>query len=265
MKKNFQYLIHIRFLGFRFHGWSKQTGLKTVHSMVDKTVAFVLQHDSFKTLGSSRTDARVSAESFYVALYLDDALDNLNEFLDLLNLNFPTDIEAMELQEVSPDFNVIQSAKTKEYLYLFAPHCKGHPFSASLVTMIPDELDLDQMKAGAKLFKGTHNFQNYVTKPNEKTELVRTVSQSDIIPNRFYQSSFFPSEVFAFQLESSGFMRNQVRLMMGQLLELGKGHISLNDLADSLENKRSQPFKTIAPASGLILWKTYLIEFIQKP
>ena len=45
------YLIHIQYLGFRFHGWAKQTGLKTLHQMIDKTLPFVLGDKSFKTLG----------------------------------------------------------------------------------------------------------------------------------------------------------------------------------------------------------------------
>ena len=55
------YLVHIQYLGFRFHGWQRQPGVKTVESMVVKTLAFILGHEDFKILGAGRTDAMVSA------------------------------------------------------------------------------------------------------------------------------------------------------------------------------------------------------------
>ena len=66
------YLIHIQFLGFRFHGWQKQPDVKTVHEMIDKTLWFVLGHEAYKTMGASRTDAKVSAQHFVFELFLND-------------------------------------------------------------------------------------------------------------------------------------------------------------------------------------------------
>ncbi len=82
------YLIHIQYLGFRFHGWQKQPGVKTLESMITKTIGFVLGHSGFKILGTSRTDAMVSANHSACELFIDDGLDP-DAFLKALNGNLP--------------------------------------------------------------------------------------------------------------------------------------------------------------------------------
>ena len=90
--KKYYYLIHIQYLGFRFHGWQKQEGLKTVHLMIDRTVKFILKHDDFKTLGTSRTDAMVSANHSAFELFMKTPLEDETSFLDDMNLYLPSDI-----------------------------------------------------------------------------------------------------------------------------------------------------------------------------
>lgn len=257
MKYQSSYIIQLQYLGYRYHGWAKQTGLKTVHHMVDKTVQFVLGHDNFRTIGGSRTDAMVSALDYSLQLFTNENID-LNSFLIEYNKNLPADIRALSVKEVSSDFNIIQAAKLKEYLYLFASGEKSHPFGSSLVATFIEELDIQLMREGAKLFEGTHHFKKYCTKPSPQTQFTRTVELSVIEENTFFEASFFPKSSYAFRIQSKGFMRNQVRLMMGQLIELGKHKISLNDLEKSLSEPDDTHLEYIAPASGLMLHKVIL-------
>lgn len=246
------YFIKIQYLGFRLHGWAKQTGLKTVHERIDKTIEFVLGHTDFKTMGSSRTDAMVSANesSFVLSVSLKQSKE---AFFEKLNLNLPPDIKALSIQEVELNYNPLQPGKKKTYLYLFSSGSKPHPFCAAMLTSILEPLNIETMKKGAKLFEGEHDFINYATKPNTNTKTLRTISKCSIEENTFYTASFFPTKTYALQIKSKGFLRNQVRLIMAQLFKLGKGEISLIDIENSLKVKRDQPFREIAPGSGLIL------------
>ncbi len=253
MKKYF-YLIHIQYLGFRFHGWAKQPNVKTVHQFIDKTLPFVLGHKNFKTLGSSRTDAMVSANHAVFELFLNEPLDQQQFFYDL-NSNLPTDIRANKIEETDAKFNVIQSPKTKEYLYLFAFGEKCHPFTAPILSSFMEKLDIEKMKRGARLFEGTHNFRKYCTKPSVKTIFKRTIEKSYIGENDIYKANFFPEKSYAFHIHGKGFMRNQIRLMMGQLLRLGRGEINLEEIKKSLTKPDEIPLDCIAPPSGLILNK----------
>jgi tRNA pseudouridine38-40 synthase len=254
MKSKFYYLIHLQYCGYRFHGWAKQTNVKTVHQMVDRTIRFVLGELRFKTLGSSRTDALVSANHMVFELFLDAPIET-SKFLEELNINIPADIKAEKIEETDNTFNIIQSPKAKEYIYLFAFGKKHHPFAAPLMALFTFDMDIELMKQGAKLFEGSHYFKRYCTKPSPTVDFNRTIELSEIRVNDVYEANFFPESSFAYHIHSKGFMRHQIRLMMGQLILLGKGEISMKFLAETLTNPDSQHFDYIAPASGLILNK----------
>ncbi|MGV6861985.1 MAG: tRNA pseudouridine(38-40) synthase TruA [Putridiphycobacter sp.] len=253
MKEKYFYLVHIQYLGFRFSGWAKQPKVKTLHQMVDKTMFFMFGDGKTKTLGCSRTDAKVSANHFVFELFIDEAITDFDAFIADFNFNSPADLKALSIEETTASFNIISDAKTKEYVYLFAHSQKPHPFAAPLVTTLLDTLDIELMKQGAKLFEGEHNFKKYCTKPSPDTNFIRTIACCEIVENTLYQANFFPSQTYLMRVVSKGFMRNQVRLMMGQLFELGKGTISLEELQESLLGLDDDYFNEIAPQSGLIL------------
>ena len=252
--KNYFYLIHIQYLGYRFHGWAIQPNVKTVQLMIEKTVAFVLEHKDFKVLGSGRTDAKVSANHMCFELFLKNPIHEA-DFLKDFNSNLPNDIRALKIEPTDAKFNIIQSPKTKEYMYFFAHNEKPHPFSAPLISTFQFSLDIELMKKGAELFEGTHNFKKYCTKPSPKTQFERTVTKSVIEENDIYSANFFPTKSYVYHIHSKGFMRYQVRLMMGQLILLGKGDITLDILKDSMLNPDATTLDYIAPPSGLILHK----------
>lgn len=256
MQHKYFYLIEVQYLGFRFHGWQKQPNLKTVHFMIDKTLKFVLGHTDFRTVGSSRTDAKVSANSGAFELFLQEPILNKKSFLELFNQNLPSDIKVLNVSEVDSKFNIIQTPRIKEYLYLFSFGEKAHPFSAALVASTMDMLDIELMKEGAKLFEGQHNFVNYCAKPTAETKVERKVLYSRIQENVQYQANFFPTKTYAYHVHGKGFLRYQVRLMMGQLFRLGKHEITLDEIKHSLTGEELNQVITVAPSSGLILNNT---------
>lgn len=256
MKKHY-YLITIQYLGFRYSGWFTQKDQTTVQGMVDKTVKFVLGHDNFKTLGASRTDAKVSANETFFELFIDEPL-NIETFLPEFDKNLPPDIRAIDIREVSATFNIIQTPKEKEYIYLFSFGQRAHPFSASMMASFVEELHIDLMMQGAKLFEGVHNFKPYCARSSEKQHFEREVTLCQIEENKEYTASFFPEKSYLLRVKGKGFLRYQIRLMMGQILRLGRGEINLNDIRASLDGTIQEPIPVIAPGSGLILKQTIL-------
>jgi len=252
LKRHF-YLIEFQYLGFRYHGWQKQPNVLTVEHMVSRTMAYVLGHKKFKLLASGRTDAKVSANHAYVELFLDGDPIVLEEFFPLLNENLPADIRAIGITQVDEKFNVIKAPKGKEYLYLFSFGSKNHPFAAPYMTGISYDLDIESMKQAAKLFEGTHDFRSYAFRPNPETQTTGTIETSEIIPNTMYTANFFPEHSYVFRISGKGFKRQQIRLMMGALFDLGEGKISLDFIKETLDPKQSIKLERIAPASGLIL------------
>lgn len=252
MKKYF-YLITIQYLGYRFHGWQKQPNVKTLHLMVDRTFNFILEGKRFKSLSSGRTDAMVSAECAAIELFLFEPIEDIPAFLELFNRNLPQDIRALEIKEVDAKFNIIQSSKIKEYLYLFAHGEKCHPFCAPIMTTILDALDIELMKEGAKLFEGENYLKTYCYKPTDNGVYTREIMLCELVENTLYTANYFPEKTYILRVQGKGFMRNQIRLMMGTLIDLGKGKLSLQDIKDSLKPDNDIKMNYIAPASGLIL------------
>ena len=251
------YLIRIEFLGFRYHGWQKQAKLKSVQGMIDKTFEFILGHTDFKTLGCGRTDAKVSADDFAFELFVNESFD-CDKLLKRLNVELPSDIRAKSVQVVSEDFNIIQHSKIKEYHYYFSSGEKSHPFNAALIRDFGAALNMELMKEAAALFMGTHNFKRFASKPSVNTIFERSISQSVIEDNTRFVDDFTPKEAFVFKVRSKGFLRYQVRLMVGALVDVGRGTMTLEDLKETLEDFNGTQIRHIAPSSGLILHK---VEF----
>ena len=248
------YLIRIEFLGFRYHGWQKQGDLKTVQGMMDKTFSYIFQHDLHRTLGCGRTDAKVSADDFALELFTNEHIEN-EVLLKELNRNLPFDIRAKSVEKASADFNIIQHSKMKEYHYRFSFGEKSHPFNAPFMINFGKRLNIDLMIEAASFFIGNHNFKRYVSHPSEHTIFKREVISSYIEKDTKKIGYFTPENAYVFKVSSPGFLRYQVRLMMGALLDVGRGDWNLTDLKESLENFEGPQTKHIVPSSGLNLHK----------
>jgi len=114
-------------------------------------------------------------------------------------------------------------------------------------------LDIDLMKKGAKLFEGEHYLKAYCYKPTEHGIYNRKIVTCEIKENTIYTANFFPKKTYLLRVRGKGFMRNQIRLMMGTLIDLGKGKLTLEDIESSLKSNNTIRMEYIAPASGLIL------------
>ena len=251
----YYYLVKIQFLGFRYHGWQKQPNVKTVEEMLTKTIRFVLGEEiRFKVLGSSRTDAKVSVNDGAFELFIDDLpIRDLIELEDNLNKNLPPDIRILAIREVNKEFNIIQAPKIKEYCYLFSFGEKNHPYAAPFIANFLEQLDLDLMKEGASLFKGHHNFKSYCARSNEKTNFYRELEECVIIDNEWLSASFFPKTSYMLKIKGKGFLRYQIRLIMGVLIQLGRHEIDLDYIKESLSAETEVLITYVAPASGLHL------------
>ncbi|MGJ8745671.1 tRNA pseudouridine(38-40) synthase TruA [Polaribacter sp.] len=256
MKYSYSYIIKIQFLGFRFSGWQKQTNAKTLHDLVDKTLSFVFEDVSmsYKTIGIGRTDAKVSANCYFVQLFtaflVDEAL-----FVKSLNANFSPDFRGISIQSVDRKFNIIKAAKVKEYHYYFSFGDKNHPFAAPFMVNIDKELDVRLMKTAANLFEGEHYFHKYCTKPSEQTIFKRVINSCEIVENDILTANFFPEKSYILKVRGKGFLRYQIRLMMATLFEVGKGNLDLQFIEASLREDNDRKFmRNNAPSSGLQLY-----------
>ncbi len=252
-RRRFYYLIKLQYLGFRYSGWQKQPGQKTIEQMLLKTLRFILPKADFKILGAGRTDAKVSALDAAFELFVNVPIDDPKQFQTLFNKNLPPDIRIIAISETDAQFNIIQNSKEKEYVYLFSHGEKNHPFAAPFIANVVDVLDIDLMQKACKLFEGEHDFSSYTARLQENTQFVRTVESCEIRPNEILRANFFPEKSFALHVKGKGFMRYQIRMMMGALIQLGRGELKLAAIEKSLKENNSIQLTFVAPGSGLLL------------
>lgn len=259
MKKfKFRYILCLQFLGFRYHGWQPQKDIKTVQLMLERTFKYILKHNQFKLLGSSRTDAMVSAQDFRCQLFISESLEE-ERILKDLNQNLPMDIRCLDINQVDDSFNIIQDIKSKEYHYYFSFGEKPHPYTAPFSTHINGVLDIEKMQRAASLFLGGHDFTqfSYRTTPNKNYQ--KTIYKSKIIANQLFQGPLFSSNSWVYQISGNGFSHHQVRIMISSLIRLGKEEIDEHDIKAALQNKQGlnqhKKLGFVAPASGLHLHK----------
>lgn len=227
--------------------------------MLTKTLKFILPDSKFKILGAGRTDAKVSALDMAFELFLYDVpLKDLEDFKNDFNRNLPSDIRIIDLKEVGQEFNVIKDSKQKEYVYLFSFGEKNHPYCAPFLTNIIDDLDIDLMIKCADLFVGKHDFSAYTARLKPNTKVVRTIDSCKIIENSLLEANFFPKTSYALHIKGAGFMRYQIRMIMGALIQVGKGELLVSDIEASLLSTNRTTLTFVAPGSGLML---YNIDF----
>lgn len=222
--------------------------------MVDNTIRYVLGVQEYKTLGCSRTDAKVSAEDYAFELFLTEDI-NPNNFLIAFNQNLPGDIRGLSIDRIDSFFNIIQDAKVKEYHYHFTFGGKPHPFLASEMAIFPELLDIDQMMEAARLFTGVHNFRRYVNKPSGDIQFEREILMAELEEIEVANERLGTLPHCVFKVSGNGFMRYQVRLMAGTIVAVGKGEWTIEDVEASLLPDKEESLPWVAPASGLRLHK----------
>jgi tRNA pseudouridine38-40 synthase len=253
--KPFRYLVECQYLGFRFHGWQKQPEVITVQGHIEKTLNFVFEEKvKFKTMGAGRTDAMVSVESSWFELFLEEEIHDLSLFLEKTNQNLPMDIRFLSIKKREGGEDLIQASKEKEYWYFFSFGQKNHPFCSPFLVNILEDLDVDLMQRGAKIFEGEHDFKRFIKNANVDSLHVREVNFSTIEKNTLIEANFFPKESYVYRVRGPGFGRYQIRFMMGALFAIGKRELTLEELEQALSSSENRaPLTKKAPASGLVL------------
>lgn len=248
----YSYLFEIQYLGLRYHGWQVQKGLKTIQGTLERVFRYVLGHEDFTVLGSSRTDSGVSCLKGAFALFLREELI-VPDFIQTANENLPSDIRLVQGKPVSRDFNIIQDVIAKRYGYYFAIGEKPHPFHSVALAYAGKNPDIELMRKAAALFIGKHDFRRFCTQGKQIEDYTREIHTSEIVSISSNEGFWHGENTYVFRVRGDGFLMHQVRRMAAALFLVGKGEVSLNDIVRALTEKEAQPFCPKAPAQGLVL------------
>lgn len=235
--------------GTDFHGWQAQPEQRTVQGVLEEVARKVLRHAVY-IHGSGRTDAGVHAAG-QVANFLTEGDIPVDRLRHALGSRLPRDLSLLRGREVGLGFVASRHAMSKLYRY------RVYAAASRPVTVLQQRythhfwhpLDAERMRAAGRHFVGTHDFAALASKGSERFSTVRTVVRCEVY--RRYDE-------LRFDIEGTGFLYNQVRNMVGTLVEVGRGHWEPEQVGEILAGRdRSQAGPT-APAKGLCLqWVRY--------
>jgi tRNA pseudouridine38-40 synthase len=246
------YIFYIQYLGFRYHGWQVQPGVKTIQGVLNKNFRYILGPFDFTILGASRTDAGVSCCRGAFQLFSESPLD-LEAVVAKMNLVLPDDIRLLEARPVPDDFNIIHSVKAKSYRYQFCIGEKFHPFNAANMASFAFTPDIGLMQEALHLFLGTHDFRRYCSQDKVTENYKREIFEIDIFSHPLAGMGDIPKKSYVFRIVGKGFLRYQIRIMMAALLEIGRENLHFQDIQDALLSDDASPIAPPAPAHGLLL------------
>jgi tRNA pseudouridine38-40 synthase len=231
--------------GTDFAGWQWQQGTRTVQGAVEEAWLHVTQ-ESLRVVASGRTDAGVHALGQVVGVR-SETLRTPHVLQRALNAELPRDVSVLGCEVVADGFHAIRHAVRKRYRYVVDDGAVPDVFARRYAWYTRKPLDVDAMHRASRVLLGRHDFISYQTLGSPRVSTVRTVFEIAIA-----RVADQPQKIW-FEIEADGFLYNMVRVIVGTLVQVGRGVRPEGWPAEVLEAKDRRAAGMTAPAQGLFL------------
>lgn len=243
-----KFLCQLQFNGKNYLGYQINGNSKTIQLVLQNALKNLFGQDIIVE-GCSRTDSGVSANKYYMCFVAETKLPpdrvayKLNRFL-------PNDIQCQFSKEVDLNFDLRQSIKSKTYLYSIYDGEHIKPLLNRDAIFVKGYLNTDQMQKCANELIGTHNFKSFCNINADTKTFIRTLYDIKVLRQ---------DNLIKIYLTADGFLYNMVRVVVGTLVECGKGNLSINDIKNllTLKDRSKNPAKTMQSKALLL----YNIDF----
>lgn len=239
-----RYFFHIAYQGQHYNGWQKQPGAISVQDVIEKAL-----HQIFKfpiaIIGCGRTDAHVHASQFFFHADIETEFDF--DLLYRLNKALPQNIAIFDIIKMEGLPHARFDAVQRRYDYFI--HTYKDPFLSNQSSFyLEPNLDLHQMKAAVNLLPKYKDYRAFCTQPNKYEHTICNVMEADLFVNG-------KGDRIRFHIASNRFLSKMIRILMGKILKVGKGELSIAEFENLLINLETP--KTLDPAhpTGLYLSK----------
>lgn len=240
-----RYFLELAYKGTNYHGWQRQPNGRSVQEALENALSTILQTPTSVT-GAGRTDTGVHAK--YMVAHFDASVPllDLQKLSGQLNRFLPKDIAIYSIVPVKNDAHSRFDAIARRYEYHVI--WDKNPFLQNLATRIPAQPDFEQMNLAAQKLLGYSDFTSFSKlHSNNKTNLCK-------INFAYWEKR---GDVRIFNIQADRFLRNMVRAIVGTLLEVGRGKMSVAEFCEVIEAKNRGRAGTSVPADGL-----YLVDVI---
>ncbi len=233
----------IEYHGLPYCGWQFQKNEKTIQGEIEKAI-FKFSGEKKTIQGAGRTDAGVHAIGQCASFKLEKKFDDY-QILNGINFHLGTEkIRVSKVENVDNEFNARFTAKSKIYNYQvfnsLAPSVIENDFSIH----VRQPLDLDSMRNAIRLLLGKHDFSSFRAQGCQANKPIRTIDEAsiDIVDKKI---------IFIFKAQS--FLYQQIRIMVGSLLEVGSKNKDINWITELIDAKDRRLAGPTVPSKGLIL------------
>lgn len=240
-----RFKLTIEYDGSRYRGWQFQREVPTIMGKLMDAVKSVYRETDFELYGSGRTDSGVHALGQVAHLDIDSNLTPAKAIV-ALNAALPHSINILDIERASDRFHARYDAIARSYVYQISR--RKTAFGKDFVWWVKDNLNIDAMADAAQVFEGMKDFRSF---GRTETENTSTLVKLDSV--RIFE---FGDSILV-HLVGSHFLWKMVRRIVGTLVEVGRGGLSIEQVEDFFENESSIPTQLVAPSSGLYLEHVY--------
>lgn len=239
-----KYRITLAYDGADYFGWQRQLDQPTIQGVVEAALE-KLEGAPVTTHAAGRTDAGVHAEGQVVSFRLSREWEGW-ELRRALNGNLPLDIRALDAAPAGEDFHARFDAMSKTYRYQVYLADVMTPFLVRYAWHYPYPPDIERLSEESKALLGAHDFTAFTVADCETKTFTRTITEIGVEREGDLLKLFFTG---------AGFLRYQVRTMVGALIESNRGRLKAGSIPELLKSRDRSLAGAPAPARGLTLVK----------
>ena len=243
MENKQRFLLHISYFGINYSGWQIQDNATTIQGLIMDALHVIVDNKIELIVGAGRTDAQVHAINFFAHFDIPScnylSMSNL-ELVHRLNKFLPNDIVIHYVKKIPIDFHARFSALSRRYEYWIST--KKDPFLINKAYFFSKKININLMLEGCELLIGEKNFSSFT-----KSKLLNNKC------NVYTASIYKRKDIIIFSIESDRFLYNMVRCIVGTLISLGLGKISLVEFKSIIMSRDRSIAGCSVPAFGLYL------------
>lgn len=237
--------IHFQYDGTNYHGWQIQPNGNTIQEELQKALSTILRQ-SIEVVGAGRTDTGVHARHMVAHMDIDATVFGDLSTEDLaykLNRLLPRDISVLRIEQVADDLHARFSATSRKYHYYIST--RKDAFSRHYAWQIHWQLDFNKMNQAAKMLIGEKDFASFCKVGSDVKTTMCNLTHAQWVKD---------SETnWHFEITANRFLRNMVRAVVGTLVEVGRGRMTLEQFQSVLSQKSRSAAGESVPANGLFL------------
>ena len=256
----------IAYDGTAYAGWQRQANAQSIQAVIEDEIAVIVgAHNPLNAAG--RTDAGVHAAAQVASITIDHPIP-CDELLRALNARLKAgDIRIRQIEETFDRFEARIYAKTKTYRYAIWNGAAPSPFFRHVVWHVPHRLELDRMIDAAASLPGEHDFAAFQGRSSDALTTVRTILSAELTEMNIHTDQpialspldegapYADGRLLRFEITGTGFLRHMVRIIVGTLVDIGRGQLEVSDMARIIESRDRRRAGQTAPPHGLMLWK----------